>query len=250
MLTWQLILIQVITFILIVLTLRWLLYSHISQALKKLHKLNKQNLAKEKALKEELARAEKQAQGEIDRAKSEAGEVRKKIKKEAEAEAEKLLDQARKGAKRIVETGTRESQRKVSQMTALMEENSAYLALDIIRHIFSQNFQKNLQSQLVDELIGEIENIPEEKLKVEDSRVEVISAFSLDSRQDEQLKSILSSKLKRPVSLKKQIDKAIVAGIILRSGGFVLDGSVRNKLKKILPFIKEKAKEDKIDAHR
>jgi F0F1-type ATP synthase delta subunit len=243
MLIWQLILIQIVTFALIVLSLRWLLYSHISRALSKLHKLNQQNLAKEKALKDELVRAKKQAEGEISRGKAEADALRQRLKAESETEAGRIIESARKEAKRIVDEGVRESQRKTNEMAAQMQEKTAYLAADMIRHLFTQDIQKNLQSQLVDELIEEISRISQDKLKVENHSIDIISAFDLDSKQKAGIKDILSAKLGKDIALTCYADKAIIAGIVLRSGGFIIDGSIRNKLKKILPIIKEQSKQ-------
>jgi F0F1-type ATP synthase delta subunit len=242
MLIWQLILIQIATFTIIILVLRRLLYSHISRALAKLHKLNQQNLAKEKALKEELARARKQAEGEISRGRIEAGIIKERLKAESEDEAGKIIENARKEAKRIVDEGARESQRKASEMAEQMQEKAAYLAGDIIKYIFTQDIQKNLQSQLVDELMEEVNGIPREKLKVENHSIDIITAFELDSRQKSKIKDILSSKLGKDISLASHIDQTIIAGLVLKSGGFIIDGSIKNKLKKILPIMKEQAR--------
>ncbi|TRZ52555.1 MAG: hypothetical protein D4S01_02715 [Dehalococcoidia bacterium] len=242
MLIWQLILIQIGTFTLIVLFLRWLLYSHISRALSTLHKLNQQNLAKEKALKEELARAKKQTEGEISRGKAEAEVLKQRLKTESETEAGGIIESARKEAKRIVDEGVRESQRKINELVAQMQEKTAYLAADMIKYILTQATQKNLQSQLVDELIEEIRNVSQEKLKVENHSIDVVSAFDLDSKQKSKIKDILSSKLGADITLTCYADEAIIAGIVLKSGGFIIDGSIRNKLKKILPIMKEQAK--------
>ncbi len=242
MLTWQLILIQIATFVLIVLALRWLLYSHISKALKNLHKLNRQNLAKEQALKEELARAKKQAAGEISRAKKQAAAIRENAKSESEQEAAKALGQAAKEAKRIVEEGTRESQRRVKEMTVKLQEKTAYLAADLVKYLLTSASQKNLQNQITEELIQEIKSVSSDKLKVEGDSVQIISAFELTSQQKAELENILSSKLNKSISLAESVDKDVVAGIILKSGGFVVDGSIRNKLKKVIPVLKEEAK--------
>lgn len=244
MLTWQLILIQIVTFVLIVAVLRWLLYSQISQALKKLHQLNKQNLAKEKALKEELARAKKQAEGEISRAVKQAKAIVDKAKADSEEGAGKVLDNARNEAKKIIDGAKRESQRRANEIMVKMREKTAYLAADMVRYMLSQNSQKNFQGQLIEELIDEVRKIPSDKLKVENSSIEVISAFELDSQQKNKLKEVLSSQLGREVSLTSRVDPDIVAGMILRSGGFVIDGSLRNKLGKILPIVKDKAKKE------
>ena len=242
MLIWQLILIQIATFVIIVLSLRWLLYSHISRALSKLHKLNQQNLAKEKALKEELARAKKQAEGEIARGRIEAGTIKERLKTESENESAKIIENARKEAKRIVDEGVIENQRKIGDMVSQMQEKTVYLAADIIKYIFTQDIQKTLQGQLIDELIDEINKVSPDKLKVENHSIDIISAFDLDNKQKARIKDILSFKLGKEVSLTSRQDESIVAGIVLRSGGFIIDGSIKNKLKKILPIIKEQAK--------
>jgi F0F1-type ATP synthase delta subunit len=242
MLIWQLILIQIAASTIIILFLRWLLYSHIRRALLKLHKLNQQNLAKEKALKEELARAKKQAEGEISRGRIEAGVIKERLKAESEDEAGKIIENARKEAKRTVDEGVRESQRKINDMVSQMQEKTAYLAADIIKYIFTQDIQKNLQCQLIDELIDEINAIPREKLKVENHSIDIISAFELDSKQKSKIKDILSSKLGKDISLISHIDQTIIAGLVLKSGGFIIDGSIKNKLKKILPLMKEQAR--------
>jgi F0F1-type ATP synthase membrane subunit b/b' len=241
MLIWQLILIQIASSTIIILFLRWLLYSQIKRALLKLHKLNQQNLAKEKALKEELERARKQAEGEIARGRIEAGVIKERLKAESENESYKIIENARKEAKRIADEGVRESQRKISDMVSQMQEKTAYLAADIIKYIFTQDIQKSLQGQLIDELIDEISNVPPDKLKVENHSIDIISAFALDNKQNNRIKNILSSKLGKEISLTSHLDESIVAGIVLRSGGFIIDGSIKNKLKKILPLMKEQA---------
>ena len=64
----------------------------------------------------------------------------------------------------------------------------------------------------------------------------------LNANQKKRLKEALSSKLKRDVELVEKIDKEIIDGLIVKLGGFVIDGSIKNKFKKILPMMKDKAK--------
>jgi len=237
------VLIQITTFVLIVLALRGLLYSHISRALQKLHVLNQQNMAKEKALKEELARAKIQADGEIARGKAEAEAIKEKLKGESEKEADRLIENARRESKRIIDEAVRESQRRVNEMEYIMHEKSVCFAADIVKYIFTQPAQKNLQNQLVDELIDELDKIPREKIKVEKASVDVVCAFNIDDKQKERLSEMLKTKIGGNVSLIIHTDENIVAGMILRSGGFVIDGSVSNKLKKVLPVLKEQARQ-------
>jgi len=243
MLVWQLVLIQMATFVLIILFLRWLFYSHISRALRRLQQLNQQNLEKEKVLKEEIERAKRQTEREIQQGRIEAESIKEKAREDAEKETRRIIEVSRKEAKRIINEGIKDSQRKYNDLLIQMQDKAVNLSTDIIRYIFTEQGQKSLQTQLLNELITEIDRLGEEKLKAKGKNAEVISVFPLENEQKTRLKKVLSSKLNKDITLTEQEDKEIIAGLIIRLGGFVIDGSIKNKLKKILPLLKEKAKE-------
>ncbi len=243
MLIWQLVLIQVTTFALIILFLRWLLYSHISHALRRLQQLNQENLEKEKALKEELARAKREAEREIEEGRRLAEGIKEQAREEAERIREDMLSQARKEAKRLINEAVRDCQRKSAEFSLKMQEKTVYLAGDMIKYIFTEKGREDLHIQLIDELLGEIKGLQKEKVKAEGDTAEVICAYPLKDTQKKSLKEILSSKLNRDITLTEKIDKEIVAGLVVRLGGFVIDGSIRNKFKKILPLMREEAGE-------
>ena len=245
MLIWQLVLIQIVTFVLIILFLRWLLYSHISRALRRLQKLNQENLEKERALKEELERAKREAEREIAEGRRQAENIRAQAREETEKNREDMLGKARREAKRLINEAIKDSQRKRAELTLEMQEKAVYLATDMVRYIFTERGREDLDIRLVDELLGEIEKLEKEKVKAraEDNKAEVVCACALKDAQKKRLKEALSSKLNRSITLTEKIDEGIVAGLIIKLGAFVIDGSVKNKLKKILPIMKEKAKE-------
>lgn len=244
MLIWQLVLIQVVFFIFIILFLRWLFYSHISGALRRLQQLNQENLEREKALREELERAKREAQREIEQGRQEAENIKAKAREEAEKNREDMLDKTRKEAKRLINEALRDCQRKKIELTLELQGKAVFLATDMIRYIFTEQNQQNLHLQLVNELIGEIERLEVDKIKAEGDKAEVVSSYKLKDEQKKKLKEVLSAKLNRAVTLTEKIDADIVAGLVIKLGGFVIDGSIRNKLKKILPVMKEKAKEN------
>lgn len=261
MLIWQLVLIQVVTFVLIIFFLRWLLYGHISRALKRLQQLNRENLKKENVLKEELERAKKEAQKEIEEGKSQAEDIRKQARQGAERERENMLSQARNEAKRLINEAIGDAQRKRTEFTLEMQGKAVYLAADMIKYFFTEENQENVHLQLIDELIEEIEKLEAEKVrpvrkildaqgdskvsnqdKAEAEEAEVIGACRLSDGQKKRLQEVLSSKLNRDIILTERIDKEIIAGLVIKLGDFVIDGSIKNKFKKILPLMKEKIK--------
>lgn len=245
MLIWQLILVQAVTFIFIVLFLRWLLYSNIRQALKRLRKLNQDNLVKEKVLQKELERAKREAQGEVAEGRRQAEKIKQQAAKEAEKSREEMMNKVKRAAKQLVNEATKDSQRKMTGLILEMRGKAVDLAADIIKYIFTEQGRETLNNQLVDELINEIEKLEKEKIKVrdEDNEAEIICVNKLSDEQKRRLSEILSSKLDKRITLIERIDEKIVAGLIVRLGVEVIDGSIKNKLQKILPLMKEKAKE-------
>ena len=62
------------------------------------------------------------------------------------------------------------------------------------------------------------------------AEVDVISAAALS---DQQLAKISAAMEKRKVKLNCKIDKSVMAGVIIRAGDMVIDGSVRGRLERL-----------------
>lgn len=239
MVIWQLILIQAVTFVFIVLFLRWLLRSHIGSALKRLQRLTQENLEKRKVLKEELEMAKREIAAEIERGRHEAEGIKEQARGDAEKNRGDILAKAKKEAKKLISEAVRDAQRKKSELTLEMQGKAVYLAMDMIKYIFTEQGRENLHIQLIEELICEIEKLEKEKIKTEGNQAEVICAFVLPDEQKKRLKEVLTSKLNKNITLAEKVDKEIIAGLIIKLKGFVIDGSIKNKLKRVLLILKE-----------
>jgi len=58
----------------------------------------------------------------------------------------------------------------------------------------------------------------------------VTSAFELDDRQRELIASAMARRLGREVELDVELDTALIAGIVIRSGDEVIDASLLGRL--------------------
>jgi F-type H+-transporting ATPase subunit b len=238
---WRLILLQITTFILIILFMRWLLYSHISRALTRLQHLNQQNLEKEKALKEEMERARKQVESELKNGRLQVDAIKDHAKEEAEKIRRDILEASRDEASRIINEGVKENQRKYEELQLQMKDKAVYVAVDIIKYIFTEKNSLVLHNQIIDELIENIAELEEGKINAQGDEAEIICAYPLDDIRREKLKQALSQKLHRNIILDVKIDAEVVAGLVIKLSGFaVIDGSIKNKLKMISPLMKEK----------
>jgi F-type H+-transporting ATPase subunit b len=243
MLIWQIILIQISTFVFIILFLRWLLYSQISRALERLHKLNQQNLEKEKVLKEEFERAKKQKEVEIRQGKTEAESIKEQAKEDGEKARRSLLEASKEEAERIVNEGIRDRQRKYNDLLLEMQDKAVYLAVDIVRYIFTEKIHKDLHAQIIDELIEDVAGLDKDTIRAQGDRAEIVCAYPLEAEQRQKLQQALSHKLERAIIMEEMVDREIVSGLIIRLGGVVvIDGSVKNKFKRIMPILKDKSR--------
>ena len=75
-----------------------------------------------------------------------------------------------------------------------------------------------------------------EALKTDKERsldVEITSAFSLSSEQQEKLAVKLKKIWQKEIHTQVKIDKSLIGGVIIRAGDVVIDGSVRGKLSRL-----------------
>ncbi|BDM66192.1 ATP synthase subunit delta [Shewanella sp. NFH-SH190041] len=62
---------------------------------------------------------------------------------------------------------------------------------------------------------------------------EVVSAIELSDEQKQQMSASLEKRLARKVKLNCSIDAGLIAGVIIKAGDLVIDGSVRGKLTRL-----------------
>lgn len=67
--------------------------------------------------------------------------------------------------------------------------------------------------------------------------IEVFSAIPLNENQKKKIIFALEKRLQLKVTLNCKIDESILAGVIIRHGDRVIDGSVSNRLKRLKNFL-------------
>ncbi|NHB91917.1 F0F1 ATP synthase subunit delta [Photorhabdus cinerea] len=63
--------------------------------------------------------------------------------------------------------------------------------------------------------------------------VEVISAAELSEQQLAKISAAMEKRLSRKVKLNCKIDKSVIAGVVVRAGDLVIDGSIRGRLDRL-----------------
>lgn len=104
-------------------------------------------------------------------------------------------------------------------------------ALDDHRRNFLLTLAHNRRLGLLPEIAAQFEVLRAEVENVAD--VKVVSAVELNSAQRQRLGDALKTRLKREVRLHCEVDPSLVGGAIVRSGDFVIDGSLRARLERL-----------------
>ncbi len=233
-----LIILQAVTFVVIVLVMRFLFGSQLKIALNRLQVLHQDSLEKEEVLNKELERAKIQVEAEISRAKEEAKQITEAAKRNSEKTSVEAIERAQAEAKRTIAETAEKTKRLEAEVLAQAEGKSIALAQELIKFVFAQKDLSILHSKLIDELIEELGKIDKSRLVVHADRAEIIVSQALTSKEKERLKEVLSLKLDTALNFDEKIDDSIIAGIVIRLGGLIIDGSLKNKFNRALSAIR------------
>lgn len=100
---------------------------------------------------------------------------------------------------------------------------------------FIQVLAANKRLPLLPEIQVQFEGLRAEEQATLD--VAVTSAFALTDAELDKLKSALSKRFEREVSMQSDVDSSLIGGAIIRAGDTVIDGSVRGRLNKLAETI-------------
>jgi F0F1-type ATP synthase delta subunit len=240
MLLWQLVLIQIITFGLLIFILRHFFHRQAAQSLGRLQRLYQENLKRE----EELERRRDEMDLELKAKVAQHGEELKRLRADAEAAAQQIQDdmltKAREDAKRIVAEADAKTERLKTNLVREMEDKTLGLAANILEHLFTAPVARGIHQHLIDELIEEIGGADGHRLPNTVEMAEVAVRFPLTEPQKAQVTGMLASKMGRPVSIKETTDQDIIAGMVIRLDNVILDGSLRAKLRGTLAYVRDR----------
>ena len=104
----------------------------------------------------------------------------------------------------------------------------------------SEKTKESLQQEFISEIISEITKLPKDQFSVDSDRVRVSSSQSLSKDQKENLQRVLIEKTGREMIFEEILRKDIIGGLIIEIGGLVIDGTLKNKLERILPYFRKK----------
>lgn len=234
----QLIIIQAVTFAGLIFVLRMLFYRNLNSALARLRRLHEENLARENELKAELEKLNQDKERELALAKEEAGRIVKDAKQNAEKLSLDINEQAKEQAKKTFEQSKSRIVGLENELADRYKEMAVDLSVEMLEAAFTAQGRQGLQQELLKELIEEIKGVDKGRFTVKTRHVKMTSACALDAASLGRLKEIISDKIGTAAEIEEAVDPKIIAGVIIEIGAFIIDASLRNKLRKVIPYIK------------
>lgn len=124
-------------------------------------------------------------------------------------------------------------QSRVSDHTELLMYVLSESKIEVLPEVknFIQTLASNKRLLILPQISELFETMRAEALKT--IVVEVSSYLELSDDEQLQLKTSLSKRLNREVSLNLHIDKALMGGAVIRADDLLIDGSVRGKINKL-----------------
>lgn len=235
----QLLVIQLLTFVGIIFLLRFLFSRNLKAALFRLNTLHEENLAKEEELNDELKRAKEESQAQIQQGKAEADLIIEEANKEAQRIRLGMEEQARLQAGEIVAVGRLEAEKLKTSVIKDIQAQSVELASKMIAELLTETDKIALQYEFANGIIQEISQLPKEQFDMQGNPlIKVTSSFPLLDRQRNEIKHVLEQKTGKKIELSEQLDPSFIGGLTIEMGGMVIDGTLKNKLQRIIPHLK------------
>lgn len=235
----NLLIIQTVTFVGIFFLLRFLFSRNLDAALARLNVLHEENLIKEQQLTDELRHAKEEGEAEIKRAKEQACLIIEEARNESARLRLHLEEQAKTQANKIIDDAGIVAEKFKDKCVKESEAHSLELALKLVEELLSEKDKESLQQEFINEIISEIAKLSKDQFSVASDRVKVASSQALRKDQKENLQRVLKEKTGVEMIFEETLNKALIGGLIVEIGGLVIDGTLKNKLQRLLPYFKK-----------
>lgn len=229
-----LILLQIVIFGVLVLFLRVILTRNVSNATSHLNELNEECSQKLDEAKKKLESAEQHYNETVLNAKMDAEKAKAMILKETQEAKDAVLNDARRESQDILDKAHKSGEALFREFDEKLEKKSMEAACDVVKKILPELITKELHQKWVEELfkhgLNELErlHLPEGL-----NEAEVISAYKLEPEQRLALQKKIREKFSRELRFREEVDPGLIAGLRVKLGSVVIDGSMKFKIEEM-----------------
>ncbi len=229
----QIIVIQIITFSLIVFALRKMLYSDSARESRRLRELSNENLRREREITRKEQETEKLFAEKIASANAEVIKIRLKGESDVEELKKSLIADAEQEAAGILKSALSDREKIKEELSLETKSQVPLLALRIMKDALSEPVRELIHRELVLEVIHKSRELEKEQASSSLRAVEIVSARALTKTEKENLlEALFGARGKRP-PVEEKLDNDLIAGLLVRLDTLVIDGTLRDRLERM-----------------
>jgi len=230
-LIWPFIILQVATVAAIVLFLRMLLYRQLETGMKRIKKIDQENLKKEAVLNEKVERMNREYEEKMIKAEQEAALLVSSAKEDIKKMRSFERMKAKEEAKKIIANALQEREKVLKGAKSEVRGKAVDFAVVLLKHVFSEKELSALRSDAAEEAMDDLlssDNVRKLLGKGED--IEVTTADELTDKAKEHVQKVIDRHGGSGAKVKFTIDASVLGGLVLRIGESVIDGGIARRI--------------------
>lgn len=179
-----------------------------------------------------LKEGELKASRILNEAKQEAERLKKEAREQAELASARAENEARQEAERIVDEAVQGRDVMKKELIGQMEARISEKACEFVLEVLPLEVRKSAHDHMLLELMnGGLTALERMDSKEKSFEVEIVSAFPLSADQREKIIQSVQRKINRQPAVSERIDESLVAGLRIKLGHLILEGSLAHRLK-------------------
>ncbi|MCK5450830.1 MAG: F0F1 ATP synthase subunit delta [Candidatus Omnitrophica bacterium] len=234
------VILQVATVIAIVMFLRVLLHKQLEVGLKRIKKIDQENLKKEMGLNEKLAKLDKEYVEKIESAEKQADLLLRMAKEDGKRIREEDREKAKEEARKIIASALQEKERVRNLVKSEIREKAVDFAVDLVKRVFSNKEMMDIKTKSVKKAIldlMEAKNVT--TLIIKNKKIEIITADKFSQKDKDQIRGYIEKGCGEKIDVKFGVGEDIWGGFILKTGESIIDGTLMTKVLDAAKEVKE-----------
>jgi F-type H+-transporting ATPase subunit b len=229
-------LVQIISFFIILLTLKVWVYQPLLNALKKRRETIEKGLEDARVAAEARENAEKEASSILAEAQASAAHIIRESKEKAEVTARDVKADAEVDITKLRKDALDEIERERERVLGEIRNNVASLAIAAAQKLVGEALDEKRQHELVAEFFS---GIKDGKIKILEGNewtgetAEVKSALPLTESEQKIIKGEMLNRLGDKADVAFHVDPNILGGLVVKVGDKVVDGSVAGQIQNL-----------------
>jgi len=237
-LSWSTFVLEIINFLILVWILKRFLYRPVLAVIARRQEAIKKSVADAEMLQQEAGKMQQQYENRLSDWDKERQQARESLNRELDAERTRQLDELHAVLQKEREKAEVSEARRKGVEARKMQQTALDLAARFASRLLETASGPDIEKRLVELLVNELSALPDERLAALQisygqtaDNIVVSSAYPLEDEQRQRLEQALGKVIKPASSIEYKQNPALLAGVEITIGAWVLAANIRDELK-------------------